>query len=337
MLLSLNPYGLSYTVGLQGLGTPRANADSIGLRGFIALVRELGLHAIELDHRWLTPLTDAQLRQVREELQGLQPICSFWLSHQPGETLHHAVRCCIALGAMILRFHLTPVLEGGRARCGQRWPELLGHARETLARESSRLADAGLTIAIENHQDLGSEELIELADQLGPHAGICFDTGNAFSVGEDPVAFTRRAADRIRHVHLKDYVAQFTPEGYRLVRCAIGEGAVPFTEIAAILAAHGRPLAASIEPGALEARHIRLFTAAWWTGYPPRDASELGVMLGRLRLRALDETADYQTPWEKGEDGAALVSFELAQVRRSVANMRALGIFREGKTGSAPV
>ncbi len=326
MLPSLNPYGLTYTVGLQGLGTPRANPDAIGLRGFIALVRELGLPAIELDHRWLTPLTDAELRQVREELQGLQPICSFWLSHQPGETLQEAVRCCGGLGAVILRFHLTPVLEGGRARWGPRWHELLGHARDTLIRESSRLGDAGLTIAIENHQDLGSEELVELAEGLGPHAGICFDTGNAFSVGEDPVAFTRRAAHRIRHVHLKDYVAQFTSEGYRLIRCAIGDGAVPFTEIAAILDAQGTPLAASIEPGALEARHIRLFTADWWTGYPRRDASELGVMLGRLRPRALDETADYQTPWERGEGGAAVMAFEMAQVRRSVENVRAMGI-----------
>ena len=47
--------------------------------------------------------------------------------------------------------------------------------------------------------------------------------------GEDPIAFTRRAAHRIRHVHLKDYRAQFTPEGFRLVRCAIGDGAVPFS------------------------------------------------------------------------------------------------------------
>ena len=144
---------------------------------------------------------------------------------------------------------------------------MLAHARDTLTRESGRVGDAGLILAIENHQDLGSEELVAFTERLGPHAGICFDTGNAFSVGEDPVAFTRRAAHRIRHVHLKDYVAQFTPEGYRLVRCAIGDGAVPFKEIASILEHEGTELAASIEPGALEARHIRLFTPEWWTGY----------------------------------------------------------------------
>lgn len=327
MILSLNPYGLTYTVGLHGLGTAaRTNPHPIGLQGFIAIARELGLRAIELDHRWLTPLSDAELQALCGDLHGLQPICSFWLAHQPGETLREAVRCCTALGATILRFHLTPVLEGARAARGAEWRTLLAHAHETLARESSRVGDAGLILAIENHQDLGSEELVALSEQLGPHAGICFDTGNAFAVGEDPVAFARRAAHRIRHVHLKDYAAQFTNEGYRLLRCAIGDGAVPFAGIAAVLGERASPLVGSIEPGALEARHIRLFTPEWWTGYPTRDASEVGTMLGRLRKSMIPDGADYRTPWEMGESGETMVDYEIGQVRRSVANMRAMGI-----------
>jgi len=327
MRLSLNPYGLTYTVGLHGLGTAsRMNPSPVGLRGFIAIARELGLGAIELDHRWLTPLTDSELQGLRQELQNLQPVCSFWLAHQPGETLREAVRCCSVLGAKILRFHLTPVLEGGRAARGAEWPALVAHARDTLVRESPRVGDAGLTLAIENHQDLGSEELVEIAERLGPHAGICFDTGNPFAVGEDPVAFARRAAHRIRHVHLKDYVAQFTEDGFRLLRCSIGDGAVPFAEIASVLADAATPLVASIEPGALEARHIRLFTPGWWAGYPPREAREIGTMLGRLRRTALREDADYRTPWEMGESGSALTEFEMNQVRRSVANVRGMGI-----------
>jgi len=243
--------------------------------------------------------------------------------------LREAVRCTSALGARILRFHLTPVLEGARAAWGARWREMIDHAHDTLRRESSRIADANLVLAIEDHQDVGSEELLDLVERLGPHAGICLDTGNPFSVGEDPVAFTRRAAHRIRHVHLKDYVAQFTNEGYRLVRCAVGEGAVPFKEMAAILDEQGTALVASIEPGALESRHIRLFTPEWWNGYPPRGARELGTMLGRLRANRLADDADCRTPWEKGQLGAALVEYEVAQVRRSVDNVRALGICRE--------
>ena len=37
----LNPYGLSYHLGLHARGTPRANPKAVGLEGFIALATEL--------------------------------------------------------------------------------------------------------------------------------------------------------------------------------------------------------------------------------------------------------------------------------------------------------
>jgi 3-oxoisoapionate decarboxylase len=325
MLIGLNPYGLTYTVGLQAHGTPRVNPEAIGLEGFVRLVRELGGSCIELDWRWLVPMSAGELARLREALDGLTPITSFWLSHQPGETLDEAVRCSTAIGARLLRMHLTPVLEGARAAHGARWNEMLAHARATLGRESPRLVDAGLPIAIENHQDLGSEDLLAIVEELGDHAGIVLDTGNPYAVGEDPIAFTKRAAHRIRHLHLKDYVSQFTTEGYRLVRCAIGDGAVPFAGIGAVLEPYWGSLTASLEPAALEARHIRLFTPDWWRGYPPREASELGIMLGRLRRHALPEDADWRTPWERAAPAAELLAYEMDHVRRSVAHLRALG------------
>jgi sugar phosphate isomerase/epimerase len=228
-----------------------------------------------------------------------------------------------AVGGTLLRLGLTPVLEGSRAAWGARWLAQVAHARATLAREAPRAADAGVTIAIEDHQDFGSEELVAMAEDSGPNVGIVFDTGNPFAVGEDPAAFARRAAHRILHVHLKDYRAQFTDEGYRLVRCAIGDGAVPFWDLARVLSSHHEELTASIEPGALEARHIRLFTPRWWDGYPPRDASELGTAIGRLRATRIADGESCETPWESGASPDAIVEYELAQVRRSMENMKA--------------
>ena len=46
--------------------------------------------------------------------------------------------------------------------------------------------------------------------------------------------------------------------------------------------------------------------------------------LAAARVNRLPDDADYRTPWEQGEDGA-LVDYELAMIRRSAANMRALG------------
>jgi sugar phosphate isomerase/epimerase len=321
--VGLNPYGLSYTVGLQP-SAPHDRPEPIGLSGFVALSRDLGGQCIELHGRWLAPLEDAELSRMGAALResGITVVCSDWF-HTSDDTLAEAVRCSRAIGAALLRVHLTPVLEGARARLGTGWLEMVTRARTALTIEARRAADVGLSVAVENHQDFTSEELLAIAEEAGGNVGIVFDTGNPFSVGEDPLGFAKRAAGRIRHVHLKDYVAQFTTEGYRLVRCAVGDGCVPLADIAAMMPSG---LTASIEPGALEARHIRIFAADWWTGYPPRDARELAQALGRLQRRKLPDSAESRTPWERGVLGQALVDYELDQIRRSVTNLKALGI-----------
>jgi len=323
--VGLNPYGLAYSIGLQGRGTPRANPAPMSLDAFVALAQRLGAACVELDGRWLAPLTDDVLRRTGERIaaSGMTALCSEWLLHQPGESLDHAVRYTATVGASLLRLHLTPVLEGARARHGAQWTVMLDHARRVLAETARTAAARGVALAIENHQDLTSEELLLIAGEAGDNVGIVMDTGNPFAVGEDPVAFARRAASRIRHVHLKDYRAQFTPEGYRLVRCAIGDGCVPLAEIAGALPTG---LTASLEPGALEARHIRLLDTSWWDGYAPREARELATALGRLQHRRLADGEDTRTPWEARADGAALMQYEREQVERSMRTVHAMGL-----------
>lgn len=323
----LNPYGLTYTLGLQGLGTPRVNRAGIGLDGFIRIARDVGARTLELDWRWLVSLDDAALRAIadRARADDMTVIVSAWLLHQPGETLDDVRRVARLAGATLIRMHLAPVLEGGRAAQGDRWPALVAHARRTLVAEAAKARHEGLSFGIENHQEFGSEELLAFADAAGPNVGLVLDTGNPFAVGEDPVAFAERTAPRIVHLHLKDYRAQFTSEGYRLVRCALGDGCVPFEAIAAVLEARGSALTASIEPAALDARHIRLFTADWWHGYPPREARELGVALGRLRRRAIGDDEDYRTPWERHGSHDDLIAYEADHLARSVDYVRRQG------------
>jgi sugar phosphate isomerase/epimerase len=332
MRIGLNPYGLAYSIGLTGAGTPRANPNPMPMGAFISLALDLGARVVELDGRWLTHLTTAELQRTGDDLRaaGATIVVSDWLTQTPGESLKRPIACASALGASLLRLHLTPVLAGGRAALGERWPALVAHARTVLDAAAREAAAIGLPLAVENHQDFTSEELIAIADET-PNVGIVMDTGNPFAAGEDPVAFARRAGSRIRHVHLKDYVAQFTPEGYRLIRCAIGDGCVPFDELRTLLPSG---VTASIEPGALEARHVRLFTPGWWQGYPPREASELAAALGRLYRRCLAETADARTPWEAGAAPGAVTAFEIDQVRRSVENVRRWTAGDESTAGS---
>jgi 3-oxoisoapionate decarboxylase len=307
LAVGLNPYGLAYTLGLQG------NPDGTGLEGFLEIARAIGARVVELHQPWLDGVDLAAL-----PLDGMVPVVS--CGRDPADD-DAALDCAVALGARVVRMALTGVLQGDRHAVD--WPRIVDGVRARLARIAPRAEAAGVSVAIENHQDFTSAELMELCVQAGDAVGITLDTGNSFPVAEAPLDFARTVAPRVRHVHLKDYRVQSTDDGYRLVRCAIGDGAVPFREIAQIL---DRDLTASLEPGALEARHIRLFTDAWWHGYPPVDARRLAAALRAARVNRLGDDEDHRTPWESGVTGDELSRYELDMMRSSAANMRALGL-----------
>jgi 3-oxoisoapionate decarboxylase len=308
VIIGLNPYGLAYTLGLQ-------DDAGTGLDGFLEIAAEIGAQVVELRAPWLDGIDPAALA---ERVDGRIPVVSCGLDPAGDDAaLGHAV----TLGASVVRMALTPVLQGDRH--ATEWPAVVAEVRARLARIAPRAAAAGVSVCIENHQDFTSDELIELCTEAGEAVGITLDTGNAFPVAEPPLDFARTVAPRVRHVHLKDYRVQFTREGYRLVRCAIGDGAVPFSELVEIL---GRDLTASIEPGALAARHIRLFTSEWWQGYPPVDARQLAAALRAAQVNRLPEGADHRTPWERGIRGEELVRYERDMMVRSAANLRALGL-----------
>jgi sugar phosphate isomerase/epimerase len=321
--LGLNPYGLAYHLGLQGAGGPRANPKGAGLEGFIGIAIELGAKVLEIYDRWLRALSDGELSALRDRLSalGMTPVVSSGLMMGPFES---ALRSARALDAKIIRYGLTRVLCGDRHALGEKWRELVADIGAALADRGPRAFDEGRVLAIENHQDFGSDELAEFCETTRG-VGVCLDTGNTFPVAEAPLDFTRRVAQHVRHVHLKDYRVQFTDEGYRLARCAIGDGAVPLAEMLDMLAAHSSKLTAVLEPGALEARHVRLLRPEWWSFYPPKSAPALAACLAAARVNRLADEADYRTPWERGEDDA-IAEYELTMIRRSANNMGAIGL-----------
>jgi sugar phosphate isomerase/epimerase len=269
-------------------------------------------------------MSDAELAHLRGRLTALDmtPVVSSGLQHADVDA---CLRAASALNSKYVRFALTPILCGDRAAAGTKWIELQASVRDKLGRYAPLAADRGVTILIENHQDFTSRELVGFCEEFGDAVRIVYDTGNSFPVAEAPLDFTRVIAPYVRHVHLKDYRAQWTDEGIRLVRCAIGDGGVPFRDLFEILGEHNSTLTAVLEPGALEARHVRFFTRDWWHGYPPVEAEAFAACLLAARVRRLPDDADWRTPWERGDD-RALEEYELQMIRRSAANMRAIGL-----------
>src|SRR3954470_11358859 len=102
LTVGLNPYGLTYTLGLEG-----SNPAATGIDGFLAIAGEIGARAIEFHAPWLRGL---DLGTLRERLDGLTPLVSAFLGADEEEALDHAA----ALGARVVRLGISPVLCGAR-------------------------------------------------------------------------------------------------------------------------------------------------------------------------------------------------------------------------------
>jgi sugar phosphate isomerase/epimerase len=210
-------------------------------------------------------------------------------------------------------------LGGDRRPLAGRWHSFL---QEILAglRQATVIAErAGINLAMENHQDLASEELLWLCESIeSQRLGITLDTGNTLATAEEPVDFARRVAPYVKNIHLKDYQVSMSNEGYRLVRCPLGQGVVDFPTLFEILSETCSQVTMSIELGALEARHVRVLTDDYWPDYPPRSAAQLAHVL-RFVLDNARLSGDWRTPFELNEPVEAIIAYEDQQLDASLA------------------
>jgi sugar phosphate isomerase/epimerase len=86
-------------------------------------------------------------------------------------------------------------------------------------------AAAGIKIAVENHCDSFSEEILWLLDLVEhPAVGACIDTVNALMVMEDPMQAIANLAPRAFTNHFRDDRIELQRYGFKLTGAAVGEG-----------------------------------------------------------------------------------------------------------------
>ncbi len=66
-------------------------------------------------------------------------------------------------------------------------------------------ADNGVKLAVENHIDFTSDEILQLLSEVNsPHFGLNFDTGNFLRLLDDPIAGMEKLAPYVLATHVKD-------------------------------------------------------------------------------------------------------------------------------------
>lgn len=318
-------FGLTYQCGLTWSGTPRANPQPLTAEQIIDLAAESGLCHVELPAVLLGEPLPERIPVLRDYAGARGVSFVVAASRLSASELRNGLELAARLGSRVVRCTLSGVLCGDRRGYPGGWREHLrwcAQEIEAVLPEAERL---GIAIAMENHQDADSADLLQLCRRFeSRYLGVTLDCANPLAVMEEPVAFAQALAPYLRHAHLKDYTIHHAPNGYRLVRCALGDGVVDFPALFRIFDAQEWPISRSIEMAALQARLIPFLEPDWWDEYPGRHLGQALPTLSLVWKNLRPETEEWRTPFERDAPGSELAAWELQQFHASVKYLRSL-------------
>ena len=324
--IGLSTYSFPFTSGGLGRGTPRACPNPFDAWGLMNIALQAGLNGVEvapmLVSRDLDPEALAAYKEA-VEAKGLAIVADTGMVDV--EQMQKAIPAACAIGADVLRATVSHILCGERCKMNGEWPAHFNEIIRRLQQVRPIAEEYGVTIAIENHQDVTSADMLEICERVGgSNIGVTLDVVNPLAVGEDPIEFAERVAPFIRNVHLKDYYIYLTPQGYRLIRSPLGAGVMDFPALFNLLAEKAPNAYLNIELAAQNERHIRIHDQDWWTDYPAEHREQVkgGLVLAEKRGRRGD---DWQTRWERGEDCDAIKAGEMQDLEESVEYLRSIG------------
>ncbi len=170
----------------------------------------------------------AEERGIEVEI-GMKSICpsSAMFDAKEGsaeEQLGRMAVAAVTVGSKIVR----AVLGSSDDRKGGLIDKHIEDTVAVLRKVRSRVMDAGLKIAIENHAgDMQARELKTLVEGAGKDfVGVCLDSGNPLWTLEDPHLTLETLYPYVLTSHVRDSAVWTTPEGAAVAWVRMGEGNV---------------------------------------------------------------------------------------------------------------
>jgi len=233
MQLGLATYSYHLAFGKH----PDRRADGpMTLAKCLKRARDLGFSAVQVDPAHFNPEKDSP-KWVRKLADSLG------LALEAGSIGVDPERLGRDLG--IAAEWNSPVL---RTSLAWEHPRVGGHPEERLRKAAEKLRESlaeaerlKITIAIENHGDISTPDLLALLKMTdSPYVGVCLDVGNSMLFLEDPVWTAEQLAPWAVTAHLKDYRRVLTTFGGKCVGVPLGEGNIDLDRVIPVLLAAPR-------------------------------------------------------------------------------------------------
>ncbi len=329
--VALCAYSLPHVMGYLPTLSNEIHPSPLSPQGLMDAAVELGLGAVEFPLSCVESSFDGREARVPfDEIDVVQELKSRNLRivadygavmDKDADHLIRYLHTASSAGAAVVRVTLSHLLCGDRRSLSGGWNNYLQALGDRLNAVLPTAEELGICVAVENHQDACSDDLLQLWEITNNSSayGVTLDTGNPLAVGEDPVEFTKKIAHIVRHIHMKDYTLHYAPNGYRLVRCAAGDGIIDFPEIIEIVRSNGHHLIPALEVAAQAARTIPILETDWWAHYHEGHFRNLIPALHHLWERGIAADFPYSSAWERGCDSSTVSAEEWEIVRKSAA------------------
>ncbi|MHB1414304.1 MAG: sugar phosphate isomerase/epimerase family protein [Chloroflexota bacterium] len=311
MLVGLDTNSYRLATGLYEY-TPK---HPIGLQDLLAKAEEFNLAGLHIaNHSLLRSTDESYLGQVRQKAEEQGLYLELGVHGTDVELLREAVRTAAVLGSETLRTFVGADRQRGWAE----WRQQLDRATDNLKQIVPLVEDNGIRLAVENHGDLTSAEIVNLLDKVGSESiGVCLDTGKSLLVVEDPLLAAHNLAPYVITVSLTDYQLVSAPRGVLIVGCALGQGAVDLLAIVKILQQRTPDLHLNVESPVVR-WELPFLEDKFWDAFYDRTPRDLVALLRLIRKNAMDPKADYRTPVEREEPEEQVLKHEEDMLRRSV-------------------
>lgn len=193
-------------------------------------------------------------------------------------------------GATVVR---TVMLGGRRYETFHAAKEYTAFAEQALA--SLRLAEPVLTrqkvtLAVENHKDFRTDELIGVLKAVASEwVGVCVDTGNSIALLERPTETAELLAPWAAACHLKDMGVEESPDGFLLSEVPLGDGFLDLKHIVEVLHKARPALRFSLEMITRDPLRIPCLTDDYWATMEKVPGRDLARLLAMVKKHAAKE------------------------------------------------
>ena len=187
-------------------------------------------------------------------------------------------------GAQVLR----TVCSGGRRyevlHSADAFADQMKNALASLTVAEPILRKHKVKLAVENHKDWRSPELVGMLKQLNSEwIGVTLDFGNNMALVEDPMEVVRTLSPYVFSTHVKDMGVEDYADGFLLAEVPLGKGVLDLPAMFALCRKHNPAVTFNLEMITRDPLEIPCLKPDYWATFADVPGADLARMLRLVR------------------------------------------------------